>query len=174
MRRRRGLKSAISKLLCEGWAANTHILSGRRRFTRPRRSRRDSGFVVCRACSIVWRRKSCTQPDGGEGLAMRKGYRREAGSEGSVEQTCELMDKNRIQGASVGRAGNVPRSPFPSRTQGVDSAVVHGRRLNLPQEICLMLPRRLGWSKGQLIMRQKSAEGVLPGSGEGPNERTGK
>jgi hypothetical protein len=31
-----------------------------------------------------------------EGLAMRKGYRREAGSEGSAEQTCELMDKNRI------------------------------------------------------------------------------
>jgi hypothetical protein len=36
------------------------------------------------------------QPDGGEGLAMRKGYRREAGSEGSAEQMCELMDKNRI------------------------------------------------------------------------------
>jgi hypothetical protein len=35
-------------------------------------------------------------PDGGEGLAMRKGYRREAGSEGSAEQMCELMDKNRI------------------------------------------------------------------------------
>jgi hypothetical protein len=27
---------------------------------------------------------------------MRKGYRREAGSEGSAEQMCELMDKNRI------------------------------------------------------------------------------
>ena len=26
---------------------------------------------------------------------MRKGYRREAMSEGSAEQTCELMDKNR-------------------------------------------------------------------------------
>ena len=43
---------------------------------------------------------------------MRKGYRREAMSEGSAEQTCELMDKNRIQGASVGRAGNVLRSPY--------------------------------------------------------------
>jgi len=50
---------------------------------------------------------------------MRKGYRREAGSEGSAEQTCELMDKNRIEGASVGRVGNVPRSPYPSRMQGV-------------------------------------------------------
>ena len=37
-----------------------------------------------------------TQPDGGEGLAKRKGYRREAGSGGSVKQTCESMDKNRI------------------------------------------------------------------------------
>ncbi len=37
---------------------------------------------------------------------MRKGYRREAGSEGSAEQMCELMDKNRISGASVGRAGD--------------------------------------------------------------------
>ena len=53
-------------------------------------------FVVCRACSAARRCKSSTQPDGGEGLAMRKGYRREAGSEGSVEQMCELMDKNRI------------------------------------------------------------------------------
>jgi len=50
---------------------------------------------------------------------MRKGYRREAGSEGSVEQTCESMDKNRVQGASVGRAGHLPRSPYPSRTRSV-------------------------------------------------------
>src|SRR5271168_4039960 len=62
----------------------------------PRRNYRASGFVVCRACSVAWRWKSSTQPDGGEGLAMRKGYRREAGSEGSAEQMCELMDKNRI------------------------------------------------------------------------------
>src|SRR5512144_3170264 len=91
-----------------------------------RRSLPRSGFVVCRACSAARRCKSSTQPDGGEGLAMRKGYRREAMSEGSAEQTCELMDKNRIQGASVGRAGNVLRSPYPSRTRGVDPATVHG------------------------------------------------
>src|SRR5208337_582312 len=36
------------------------------------------------------RLQSSTQPDGGEGLAMRKGYRREAGSKGSAEQMCEL------------------------------------------------------------------------------------
>src|ERR1700760_1296824 len=57
---------------------------------------RGSGLVVCRACSIAWRLKSSTQPDGGEGLVKRKGCRREAGSEGGVEQRCEPMNKNRI------------------------------------------------------------------------------
>jgi para-nitrobenzyl esterase len=41
----------------------------------------------------------------GEALARKS---REAVSEGSIEQTRESMDKNRIQGASVGRADNVP------------------------------------------------------------------
>ena len=50
------------------------------------------------------------QPDGGEGLEICKGYRREAGSPGSMDQMCESMDKNRIQGVSVGRAANLPQS----------------------------------------------------------------
>src|SRR5262249_30277546 len=116
---------------------------------------------VCRACSAVRRCKSSTQPDGGEGLAMRKGYRREAVSEGSAEQTCELMDKNRIQGASVGRAGNVLRSPYPSRMRSVDPAAVHGRRPNLPREICSVSLRRLRLPRGGLTAGQKSAEGVI-------------
>src|SRR5258708_3242847 len=45
MRRRRGLKSAISILLSEGLGSNTHILSARRRSTPPCPSRRGSGFV---------------------------------------------------------------------------------------------------------------------------------
>ena len=63
--------------------------------------------------------------DGGEGLVMRKGYRREARSEGSAKQRCEPMNKNRIRGASAGRAGDVPRSPYPSTARSVDPAVVH-------------------------------------------------
>ena len=66
----------------------------------------------------------------------RKGYRREARSERSVKQTCESMDKNRVLGASAGRAGDLPRSPYPSKVRSVDPAAVHGRRLRLPQEIC--------------------------------------
>jgi len=64
--------------------------------------------------------------------------RREAGSERSVEQTCELMNKNRIEGVSVGRAGRVSRSPDPSRAQNVDSAAVYGTRSALPRGICLV------------------------------------
>ena len=93
---------------------------------------------------------------------MRKGYRREAGSEGSAKQRCEPMDKNRIRGASAGRAGNVSRSPYPSRAQSVDPAVVHRRRLSLPREICsVSSQRRLRGSRGRLTAGQKSAEGVI-------------
>ena len=92
----------------------------------------------------------------------RKGYRREAGSEGSVEQRCEPMDKNRIQGASAGRAGNESRSPYPSRARSVDPAVVHQRRLSLPREICRVSPlRRLRRPRDRLTAGQKSAEGVV-------------
>jgi hypothetical protein len=90
-----------------------------------------------------------------------KGFRREAGSERSMDQMCESMDKNRIQGVSAGRAGNLPRSPYPSRVRSVDPAAVHRRRLNLPQEICSASPRRLRLSKGGLTAGQKSAEGIL-------------
>ncbi|MEH2470668.1 MFS family permease [Nitrobacteraceae bacterium AZCC 2161] len=38
---------------CLRGGSNTHILSARRRSTPPRHARRDSGFVVCRACSIA-------------------------------------------------------------------------------------------------------------------------
>src|SRR5260370_12965433 len=71
------------------------------------------------------------------------------------------MDKNRIRGASDGRAGYLPRSPDPSRVRSVDSAAVHRRRLNLPQEICSVSLLRLRLSKGGLTAGQKSAEGIL-------------
>src|SRR5580700_4262366 len=93
---------------------------------------------------------------------MRKGYRREAGSEGSAKQRCEPMDKNRTRGASAGRAGNVSRSPYPSRAQSVDPAVVHRRRLSLPREICpVSSARRLRRPRGRLTAEQKSAEGIV-------------
>ena len=78
-----------------------------------------------------------------------------------MEQTCESIDKYRIQGVSTGRAGNLSRSPYPSRVQSVDSAIAHGRRLSLPQEICSASLPRLRWSQGRLTAGQKSAEGVV-------------
>lgn len=74
---------------------------------------------------------------------------------------CEPMDKNRIQGVSAGRADDLPRSPYPSKARSVDPAAVHRRRLNLPQEICSVSPRRLRSLKNGLTAEQKSAEGVL-------------
>ena len=90
-----------------------------------------------------------------------KGHRREVGSERSMDQMCESMDKNRIQGVSAGRAGTLPQSPYPSKVRSVDSAAVHRRRLNLPQEICSASLRRLRLSKGILTAEQKSAEGIV-------------
>src|ERR1700757_5026029 len=71
------------------------------------------------------------------------------------------MDKNRVQGVSIGRAGLLPRSPYPSKMRSVDPAAVHGRRLSLAQEICSVSLRRLRLSKGGLTAEQKSAEGIL-------------
>src|SRR4051794_28513215 len=71
------------------------------------------------------------------------------------------MDKNRVQGVSVGRAGNLPRSPYPSKTRSVDPAAAHRRRLSLPQEICSASGNGLRSSKGGLTAGQKSAEGIL-------------
>src|SRR6202142_3473757 len=74
---------------------------------------------------------------------------------------CESMDKNRVPGASAGRAGNLPRSPYPSRVRSVDPAAVHRRQLSLPQEICSVSLRRLRLSRGGLTAEQKSAEGIV-------------
>src|SRR5271167_297731 len=74
---------------------------------------------------------------------------------------CESMEKNRIPGASAGRAGYLSRSPYPSRVRSVDPATVHGRRLSLPQEICPVSLRRLRLPRGNLTAGQKSAEGIV-------------
>src|SRR6266481_2283157 len=61
----------------------------------------------------------------------------------------------------MGRAGYLPRSPYPSKVRSVDPAIAHGRRLRLPQEICLVSLRRLRLSRGSLTAGQKSAEGKV-------------
>ena len=85
-----------------------------------------------------------------------------------MEQTCESMDKNRIGGVRTGGAGDLPRRPYPSRVRCVDPATVRGRRLHLPQEICVVSPGwRLRSSRGGPTAAQKSAEGIVgPDVGE--------
>jgi len=70
------------------------------------------------------------------------------------------MDKNRVQGVSVGRAADLPWSPYPSSTRSVDPATVRGRRLNLPREICFVPRKRLRLLQGWRTAEQKSAEGI--------------
>jgi hypothetical protein len=57
------------------------------------------------------------------------------------------------------------------KVRSVDSAIVHGRRLSLPQEIRSVSRGRLRLSKGNLTAEQKSASGKVSGHGEGPNEK---
>ena len=45
--------------------------------------------------------------------------------------------------------------------RSVDPAIVHGKQLRLPQEICLVSRERLRRPRGNLTARQKSAEGIV-------------
>ena len=93
---------------------------------------------------------------------MRKGYCREARSEGSAKQRCEPMNKNRIRGASAGRAGNVSRSPYPSTARGVDPAVVAPKAIELtPGDLPRVVSGRLSRPRGRLTAGQKSADGIV-------------
>ena len=51
-----------------------------------------------------------------------QGRSREAGSEGSVEQRCELTNRNWMSGGKVGRESVRFRSPYSSRTGTVNSS----------------------------------------------------
>jgi hypothetical protein len=88
---------------------------------------------------------------------MMQGLPPRGGSERSMDQTCESMNKNRILGASAGRAGCLLRSPYPSMVRSVNPAIVHGRQPNLPREICSVSLRRLRLSRDILTAAQKSA-----------------
>jgi hypothetical protein len=55
-----------------------------------------SDFVVCPACSIAGECESPIQPDGR--ISEAQGRPREVASEGSVEQSRDLTNRNRIRG----------------------------------------------------------------------------
>src|ERR1700737_1010937 len=76
-RRRNGLMalSVIGGSCLGGGSRPLNLKTGRLLLATPRvaTNYRDSGLVVCPACSIAWGWKSPIQPDGGEGLAKHKG-----------------------------------------------------------------------------------------------------
>ncbi len=77
----------------------------------------------------------------------------EVRSEGSVYQRCEPTNRNWIQGAEVGRVSMRSRSPYPSRTKGVNPAVVHRQGMNVPREACDVSGEDRGpnWTEGQVM-----------------------
>jgi hypothetical protein len=92
----------------------------------------------------------------------RKGCRREAGSEGSVEQRCEPMNKNRIRGASAGRAGNESRKSISIKGAKRRSGGCAPKAIELtPGDLSRVAARRLRWPRGRLTAWQKSAEGIV-------------
>ena len=60
-------------------------------------------------------------------VSGRQGRRREAGSEGSRRQNCDLRDTNPIRGCEAGRVGKQQQSPMRSRAKAVNGAGVQGK-----------------------------------------------
>ena len=104
-----------------------------------------------------------------------QGRHREVWSEGSVEQRCEPTNRNWIGGAPVGRVRVRARSPYPSRTTGVNPAVVHRQYRGLPRETCGLSDQGSIWmglrpEQSGLNTPQESADGIVGAwSTEGPN-----
>ena len=100
-----------------------------------------------------------------QGLPPRGGVRRKHGSNVRVDgQKPDTRRQHRTSGQLTAKSTSI-------KVRSVDSAIVHGRRLSLPQEICFVSPRRLRRPKGNLTAEQKSASGIVSGYEEGPNEK---
>ena len=100
-----------------------------------------------------------------QGLPPRGGVRRKHGSNVRVDgQKPDTRRQHRTSGQLTAKSTSI-------KVRSVDSAIGHGRRLSLPQEICFVSPRRLRLPKGNLTAEQKSASGIVSGYGEGPNEK---
>src|SRR5271157_4810385 len=100
-----------------------------------------------------------------QGLPSRDGVRRKHGSNVRVDgQKPDIRRQHRTSGQRTAKSVSI-------KVRSVDSAIVHGRRLSLPQEICSVSLRRLRSPQGGLTTGQKSAEGIVSGDREGPNEK---
>ena len=100
-----------------------------------------------------------------QGLPLRGWVRTKHGSNVRVDgQKLDTRRQHRASGQLTAKSASI-------KVRSVDSAIVHGKRLSLPQEICSVSPMRLRLPKGDLTAEQKSASGIVSGYGKGPNEK---
>ena len=100
-----------------------------------------------------------------QGLPPRGGVRRQHGANVRVDgQKPDIRREHRTSWQRTAKSVSI-------KVRSVDSAIVHGRHMSLPQEICSVSPVRLRLPKGNLTAEQKSASGKVSGHGEGPNEK---
>ena len=90
-----------------------------------------------------------------QGLPPRGGVRRKHGANVRVDgQEPDIRRQHRTSGQLTAKSVSI-------KVRSVDSAIVHERRLSLPQEICSVSLRRLRRLRGSLTVAQKSAEGKV-------------
>ena len=100
-----------------------------------------------------------------QGLSPRGGVRKKRRTNVRVDgQKPDMRRQRRTSGQLTAKSVSI-------KVRSVDSAIAHGRQLSLPQEICSVSPVRLRRPRGSLTAEQKSASGIVPGHGEGPNEK---
>ena len=108
-------------------------------------------------------------------ISEAQGRRREAGSEGSVEQTCDLMNKNRIRGLPDRTSEPVIAKSASSMRRGGRFGRCAGKAvgLTLGDLRCVRLSRTERVVR-HVTATQKSAEGIVVGlADEGPNNGQG-
>ena len=93
-------------------------------------------------------------------ITRSQGRNREVGSEGRLWETCELMNKNRIEGRRVAVSWHHTAKPFGSRME-VNAAVVQGSIERLPREASTGSDYGLKSAK-RIVARPVATSGVLP------------
>ena len=91
-----------------------------------------------------------------------QGLHREVGSEGSVEQKREPMNKNRIRGIRRRASGQLTAKPISIKVAGCRSGGCARKAVELTSgDLLCVADLRLKTPQGVLIASQKSAEGIV-------------
>lgn len=121
-----------------------------------------SPVIVCRACSAVRGCKSLIQPDGGEGLAKRKGVIARWGLKEAWSKSVRRWTRTGYEASICGRVGNEQQSPYPSKTSTGKSGDGALKAVELTTgDLLHVVYSRLKRERFFLNVRQKSAEGIV-------------